>query len=64
MREIVMRVEAHVVDRVNGTWCDDCALPSAVDATILVADAKTLRSIGKATRYRMCDDCGAITKIS
>lgn len=51
-------LEVHAVAARHATWCTACALPSAVDMDLVLADARTLRILGRSTVWR-CLDCGA-----
>ena len=55
-------LEAHPWEVRTGAWCAGCALPSAVEAVLLVADPRTLKIVGR-TRIHQCMDCGVTTQL-
>lgn len=55
-------LEAHPWEVRSGAWCATCALPSAVEATLLIADHRTLRIVGR-TMVHQCLDCGVTTQL-
>lgn len=59
---IVLRIEAHIIDVEQGGWCDTCLLPSVISATGLIANADTLKVLGRCVQT-LCDECGAHTHL-
>jgi hypothetical protein len=53
----VVAVEVHVVDRRTSIWCDQCALPSVVEADLALVKTADLAVIGRGTVWA-CPDCG------
>ncbi len=54
---VMVEAPAHELRRRHSLWCDDCALPSAVEADFVWAREDTLLVVGHITIWQ-CKDCG------
>jgi hypothetical protein len=43
----VVNLRADPVDTARGLWCDDCALPSALDITVVISSATSLAPLAR-----------------
>lgn len=56
MSSVVVHLEVHVLDWRSGLWCDRCLLPSAVEVTIALVSADSLKVMRTINRT-VCPEC-------